>query len=211
MTGLIGVDAYDGRVNIWWDKSSAEDFDHYNVYLSQSETTDVTGMAPAYQVKDVSATSYQAVGLKDGVKYYFAVTAVDKTGNENKRVACVNVTPTPMPRGTADPGISVDVYKSDKAWPGTTLLPFNYTQGKPRIIEINMLGEIIWEYQLPRGMLFDVELLPNNNILFTFPMREYTRLIAREKLSGHTLIRRYLMMPTVCPMAILSLSGAGMQ
>ncbi len=30
-----------------------------------------------------------------------------------------------------------------------------------------MLGEIIWEYQVPRGMLFDVELLPNNNILFT--------------------------------------------
>jgi hypothetical protein len=30
-----------------------------------------------------------------------------------------------------------------------------------------MLGEIIWEYQVPSGFLFDVELLPNNNILFT--------------------------------------------
>jgi len=108
-----------------------------------------------------------ATALKAGTIYYFAVTAVDKTGNENKLVACVNVTTTSMPKGTASPDISVDSYKSDQAWPGTTLLPFNYTSGKPRIIEVNMLGEIIWEYQAPRGLLFDVELLPNNNILFT--------------------------------------------
>ena len=167
ITGLVTTDAYDGRVNIWWDKSTAEDFNYYNVYISESAITDATGITPIHQIGDISITNYQAIGLKVGTKYYFAVTAIDKIGNENKLVACANVTTTPMSRGTADPGLSVDIYKSDKAWPGTTLLPFNYTQGKPKIIEVNMLGEVIWEYQFPRGMLFDVELLTNNNILFT--------------------------------------------
>jgi hypothetical protein len=167
VTGLVVADAYDGKVNLWWDKSTAEDFVHYNVYISESAITDVTGITPVHQVRAISMTNYQATELKADAKYYFAVTAVDKTGNEDKRVACVDVTTTPMPRGTASPDISVDSYQSDKAWPGTTLLPFNYTPGKPRIIEVNMLGEIIWEYQAPRGMVFDVELLPNNNVLFT--------------------------------------------
>jgi hypothetical protein len=167
VAGLVATDAYDGRINLWWDKSTDEDFDYYNVYISESAITDATGITPIHQIRAISTTNYQATGLKDGTKYYFAVTAVDKIGSENKRVACVNVTTTPMPRGTASPDISVDSYKSDKAWAGTTLLPFNYTPGKPRIIEVNMLGEIIWEYQVPSGFLFDVELLPNNNILFT--------------------------------------------
>jgi len=163
----VATDAYDGRVNIWWDESTAEDFDHYNVYIGESAIMDITDITPVHQVRDISTTNYQATGLKVGSEYYFVVTAVDKTGNENKQVACASVTTTPMSRGTASPDISVDSYESDKAWPGTTLLPFNYTPGKPRIIEVNMLGEIVWEYQTPRGMLFDVELLTNNNILFT--------------------------------------------
>ncbi len=71
-----------------------------------------TGITPIHQIRDISTTNYQATGLRAGSKYYFAVTTVDKTGNENKRVACVNVTTMPMPRGTASPDISVDSYNS---------------------------------------------------------------------------------------------------
>jgi outer membrane protein assembly factor BamB len=45
----------------------------------------------------------------------------------------------------------------------------------PRVIEVNMLGEIIWEYALPLDLRqytnpgFDVELLPNDNVLFVLP------------------------------------------
>jgi len=80
-----------------------------------------------------------------------------------------------MPGGTADPEISVDVYKSDKVWAGTTLLADNHNPQKPRIIEVNMLGEIVWEYPVPHNLRqytnpgFDVEWLPNNNILFVLP------------------------------------------
>ncbi|MFH0847694.1 MAG: aryl-sulfate sulfotransferase [Chloroflexota bacterium] len=89
------------------------------------------------------------------------------------------VTPSPtlvaMPRGTVDPDIYVDIYDVDKAWAGTTIFPDNHNSERPRIIEVNMLGEIIWEYLVPQDLKqytnpgFDVEMLPNGNILFVLP------------------------------------------
>jgi len=84
-------------------------------------------------------------------------------------------TPVLMPRGTADPDIVVDVYVPEKAWPGTTLLADNHNTSRPRIIEVNMLGEIIWQYVVPSNLSqfnnpgFDVEPLPNGNVLFVLP------------------------------------------
>ncbi len=66
-------------------------------------------------------------------------------------------------------------YQSDMVWSGTTLLADNHNLEKPRIIEVNMLGEIVWEYLVPQNLKqytnpgFDVELLPTNNILFVLP------------------------------------------
>jgi len=85
--------------------------------------------------------------------------------------------PSAMPRGKIDSDLQMDVSQSDMAWPGTTLLPDNHNPEKPRIIEVNMLGEIVWEYLVPQNLKqytnpgFDVELLPNNNILFVLPRR----------------------------------------
>lgn len=76
-----------------------------------------------------------------------------------------------------DPDINVDIYKPDKTWHGTTLLPNNHKPERPRIIEVNMQGQIVWEYVLPfylKGYTnpgFDVERVPNNNILFVLPLK----------------------------------------
>lgn len=81
----------------------------------------------------------------------------------------------PITRGSVDPDLVVEIYDKDKAMDGTTLFPDNHNTDKPRIIEVNMLGEIIWEYDLPQELKrytnpgFDVEPLPNNNILFVLP------------------------------------------
>ncbi len=177
ITGSTAMDAYDGKVVLSWSKSTAGDFSHYNVYVSKSEIADVAGMTPVHQLKDVTANTYQVPGLQVGTKYYFSVTAADKSGNENKSTTSVSVTPVPMPRGTSDPEIYVDVYRSDRAWAGTTLLPDNHNPESPRIIEVNMLGEIIWEYLIPKDLRqynnpgFDVERLPNDNVLFVLPRK----------------------------------------
>lgn len=167
ISGLVAVDAYDGRVNVWWDKSAAEDFDHYNIYINKAEVVEVTGMKPIQQVKDIASCRYQVTGLEDGTRYYFAVTAVDKSDNENIKVASVSATPTPMPRGTKDPDIIVDIYEPDKVWAGTTFWADKHNPATPRIIEVNMLGEIIWEYVVSQQGFVEAELLPNNNILYT--------------------------------------------
>ena len=137
---------------------------------------DVTGMKPVQQIKDVATSRYQVTGLEDGTRYYFAATAVDKSGNEGVKVASASAMSAPMPRGTKDPDISVDIYQSETAWAGTTLLPDNHDGAKPRIIEVNMLGEVVWQYLVPQNLRrsdrpgsginpgFDVELLPNNKL-----------------------------------------------
>ncbi|MFC1846126.1 aryl-sulfate sulfotransferase [Chloroflexota bacterium] len=77
--------------------------------------------------------------------------------------------------GTPDPDIIIDVYQPDKVWAGNTLMPDNHKPGRPRVIEVNLLGEIVWEYILPQNLKkytnpgFDAELLPNDNILFLLP------------------------------------------
>ncbi len=89
----------------------------------------------------------------------------------------------PMVRGTVDPDISVDIYEPDLVWAGTTLLADCHDPDRRgiegdyfvRIIEVNMLGEIVWEYVVPEELGrhtntgLDVELLPDDNILFVLP------------------------------------------
>jgi hypothetical protein len=88
-----------------------------------------------------------------------------------------SIKPASMPRGQSDPDFIADVYVSDLAYPGTTLLIDNHNLERPRIIEVNMLGEIVWKYELPESLReytnpgFDVELLPNNNILMELPRK----------------------------------------
>ena len=159
-------DAYDGRVNLWWEKSTAEDFVRYDIYMSQSEIADTGGMTPVQQITDIATCTYQATGLEEGTEYYFAVTAVEEVGGET-HVATTSVTPTPMPRGTVDPDLQVDVYEPERVWAGTTLLPDCHNRERPRIIEVNILGEVIWEYLVPEKGFTEAELLSNNNILYT--------------------------------------------
>ncbi len=74
-----------------------------------------------------------------------------------------------------DPEITIDIYKTDKAVNGTTIFADYHTSEKTRIIEVNMNGEIIWEYILPSNLKnytnpgLDVEWLSNDNILFALP------------------------------------------
>jgi len=74
-----------------------------------------------------------------------------------------------------DSDIHVDIYVPNKAWHGTTILADNHRRERPRVIEVDMQGRIIWEYVLPLNLRqytnpgFDVELLPSNNVLFVLP------------------------------------------
>jgi len=98
----------------------------------------------------------------------------------------ISVLDTPAPaapadavtvRGTVDPDFIVDISIPEKMAPGLTLLPDNHNLDHPRIIEVNRLGEIVWEYSLPDNLKaftnpgWDVEPLPSGNILTLLPRK----------------------------------------
>ena len=88
-----------------------------------------------------------------------------------------------MPKATvyqtphSEHDIYVDIYDASKANNGTTLLADNHRKDRPRIIEVDMNGKIVWEYVLPFHLReynnpgFDVEGLPNGNVLFVLPLK----------------------------------------
>ena len=67
---------------------------------------------------------------------------------------------------------SVGEYDESRAENGTTLFSYNYNKKSPRMVEVNMDGDVVWEYYIPESMmqrgsmLMDVERLENGNTLF---------------------------------------------
>ena len=80
-----------------------------------------------------------------------------------------------MPRGVRDPDWAVEVYLPELVYPGTTIFADNHVADRPRIVEVNMLGEVVWEYFVPDNLKqfnnpgLDIEPLPSGNILFVLP------------------------------------------
>ncbi len=80
-------DDYGGSIDLDWSGYSAPaDFDHYNVYRDTSAFSDVTWMTPLTALTHGSETSHTDATTTDGSDYYYAVTCVDKNGNEQKAV-----------------------------------------------------------------------------------------------------------------------------
>lgn len=120
---------------------------------------------PVSTVSPVAAPSAQVTSATPPVSVSAAPSKVVTTAT----------TPVILKRGTADPDFIVDISVPDKISPGTTILPDNHDASHPRIIEVNQLGEIVWEYPLPAELKaytnpgWDVEVLPNGNLLTLFP------------------------------------------
>ncbi|MFA6528668.1 MAG: aryl-sulfate sulfotransferase [Candidatus Gracilibacteria bacterium] len=85
------------------------------------------------------------------------------------------VTSEDIANANTDPAFEITVYDSSKAYNGTTIFSDNHDGMNPRIVEVNMLGEVVWEYDVPKDLAkynnpgFDVEKLENGNILFILP------------------------------------------
>jgi hypothetical protein len=94
VTGLT-VTWATGTVHLGWSpvSPSVVAFDHYNVYRAQAPFSSIAGMTP---LAGLTATSYIDGTAAVGTTYDYAVTAVDKAGNENPAVTSV---PTPNAAG----------------------------------------------------------------------------------------------------------------
>ncbi len=94
ITGL-SVTARSGEVTLKWNQSDADDFHHYNVYLSRAEISDAGRNKPVAKIKDIETTTYTVTGLYDGTLYHFAVTAVDSSRNQSSITNDIAGVPAP--------------------------------------------------------------------------------------------------------------------
>ena len=83
-----------GVIELTWDPSEADDFDYYIIYQSTTDAKNVKDMKNISKLLSRHDTTENITGLTNGIRYYFAVTAVDKNGNENNNVTVVKITPT---------------------------------------------------------------------------------------------------------------------
>ncbi len=70
----------------------------------------------------------------------------------------------------------IEKYDTDHAFNGTTLFADNSDPDNPRIVEVDMRGNTVWDFRVPDSLfpdfrkryniVMDVERLPNNHILF---------------------------------------------
>ena len=69
----------------------------------------------------------------------------------------------------------ISIYNTSKAYGGITLFTTNYDASNPRVVKVDMNGNVVWEYLLPEGVKqytqpgFDAEQLANGNILIVLP------------------------------------------
>ena len=65
----------------------------------------------------------------------------------------------------------VDIYDEDRAFEGTTLFTDSHDENNLKVVEVDMQGDILWEYDVPQTWVvgqpvgFEAERLPNGNIL----------------------------------------------
>jgi hypothetical protein len=84
--------AGDARVNLTWNANADTDLAGYNVYRSTSEQVNTSG-TPLNGATLLTGTSYEDTGLTNGTKYYYAVVAIDKSGNKSSPSATASATP----------------------------------------------------------------------------------------------------------------------
>ncbi|MCP4171099.1 MAG: hypothetical protein GY758_10050 [Fuerstiella sp.] len=86
----LSAAAYNGYAELVWDYAGPPEYlRHFAVYVSETEFSDVSDMTPLLTASENSA---KIENLANGVTYWFAVTAVNESGCEQKQVTPVSAT-----------------------------------------------------------------------------------------------------------------------
>jgi len=78
-----------GAIVLTWTYAPPADFREFRVYRQGYNFTNVAGRVPVAVITKAAARTYTDTSVSDGVDYYYALTAVDTEGNENKNVSAV--------------------------------------------------------------------------------------------------------------------------
>ena len=87
---LRAMAGLDSNVFLEWNVTTIQDFKSYRIYSSSTPLTDIDGLEPIKEIKSKNFNQFEVQGLLKDEKYYFAVTTVDWSENENSKVSCVS-------------------------------------------------------------------------------------------------------------------------
>lgn len=91
----------DEAVYIFWYESPEPDLSHYWVWRSDEDMVDDEGRYYERRWK-VFDRKYVDTDVRNGLTYYYAVTAVDRAGNESPELSYDHVQDTPRPEGSGE-------------------------------------------------------------------------------------------------------------
>ena len=129
---LVPAVAFSASVNLRWKANSEPDFSSYNLYYG----TKSRNYAPPIPVG--KATSYSVDHLTEGVTYYFAVTAIDTSGNESGYSEEDTAKATPSSQSTGDSSsfnLEIGEVNVDHNW---TKVTFQNKYTKPVVVATSM-------------------------------------------------------------------------
>ncbi|MFF4957839.1 fibronectin type III domain-containing protein [Streptomyces sp. NPDC001222] len=100
----------DGRATVSWARNAEADLAGYRVYRSTSTPVPTD---TAHRVSGsglLTGTTFTSTGLHNGTKYWFAVTAVDRSGNQSRPSANVSAVPADTTPPRAPDQLGADGY-----------------------------------------------------------------------------------------------------
>ncbi len=75
---FLAMDGHDSKIYLKWNFSESSEVDHYELYWNTSPITDVSALTP---IVNTTNDSYVLEGLTAETTYYFALVAIDESGN----------------------------------------------------------------------------------------------------------------------------------
>lgn len=100
----------DGKVTVYWRANQDDDIDYYKIYRNTSAT------GTFHLVGTSTGTSYVDATVVNGDTYYYAVSAVDRAGQESAELSYENVFDTPRPEGFGVTLTNDRVTSATSAW-----------------------------------------------------------------------------------------------
>jgi len=120
-TGLYVTDSENGAVSLKWTPVQAEDLAGYNIYWRSGIEVDTQSA----NRKFIEGITDSITGLDYDTFYYFAITSIDRSGNESALSAQVsgrpqNTTPPAPPEGVNIAAVNSEISKINLFWEQNT-------------------------------------------------------------------------------------------